>query len=665
MVLLLASLAACSTADKQAAYDIHIWPELTSSVVTDPVMEEKVAKMLASMTLEQKVAQMIQPELQYFDVDDMRKYGFGSFLSGGNTSPGRKKHAAPADWLAVADAMYDASMETAEDGIAIPTMWGIDAIHGHNNVYGATIFPHNIGLGAANDPDLMEAISEATAEEILATGIQWAFAPTVAVPRDDRWGRTYEGFSESPEIVTAYAPRLIEGLQGKFGSTFMDNDRVIATTKHYVGDGGTAGGVDRGDTRISEQELFRIHAAGYVTAIEAGAQSVMASFNSWNGKKLHGHKYLLTDVLKDRMGFDGIVITDWNAHSAVEGCDDFDCAAVINAGVDVVMVPEHWKAFMEQTLEHVRAGTIAQSRIDDAVTRILRVKMRYDLFGKGRPSDGVLAGRFELIGAPEHRELARKAVRASLVLLKNEGDILPLRPGLDVLVAGDGADNIGKQSGGWSLSWQGSDNTNADFPGATSIYGGIRQIVEAAGGNVTLSEDGSFTDKPDVAIVVYGEESYAEWFGDIDDLEYDAGNKQDLALLKRLKQQGIPTVSVFISGRPLWVNEELNYSDAFVAAWLPGSEGQGVADLLFRNADGEIVHDFTGKLSFSWPRSNDQFTLNRGDEDYEPLFPYGFGLSLRDADAALGELPEQKVVPGESKESLYEVMPTYTDYPER
>ena len=665
-VLVLATLWGCATPVKQqTSYDIEIWPVLTSAVKVDPVLEAKVAALLASMTIEQKVAQMIQPELQYFSVEDMRQYGFGSFLSGGNTSPGGNKYAAPAEWLALADAMYDASMDSTENGISIPTMWGIDAIHGHNNVFSTTIFPHNIGLGAANNPDLMEEIGHATAKEILVTGIQWAFAPTVAVPRDDRWGRTYEGFSESPEIVAAYGGRLTEGLQGEVGKDFMGDNRVIATTKHFLGDGGTGGGIDRGDTRITEQELFAVHAAGYVSAIQAGAQTVMASFNSWNGQKLHGHEYLLTDVLKNRMGFDGIVVSDWNAHSAVEGCDDSHCAEAINAGIDIIMVPEHWLVFMNNTLEQVQSGQISQARIDDAVTRILRVKMRYGLFDKGRPSDGALAGQYDLLGAQAHRDIARKAVRESLVLLKNNANLLPLERKINVLVAGDGADNIGKQNGGWSLSWQGTDNTNADFPGASSIYDGIKESVEGAGGSVHLSEDGSYSQRPDIAIVVFGEDSYAEWHGDIDNLAFDPDGKKDLELLKRLKEQGIPVVSVFISGRPLWVNEELNNSDAFVAAWLPGSEGKGVAEVLFKKANGEANYDFKGKLSFSWPKSNTQFLLNHNDDDYDPLFAYGFGLTYSDIAPLPDNLSEEESIQPETDSIIDWVIPDYPIYPDR
>ena len=664
--LLLVLLWGCATPEKnQNTYNIEIWPELTSAVKTDPVLEAKVAELLGKLTIEQKVAQMIQPELQNFSVEDMRQYGFGSFLSGGNTSPDGNKRAAPADWLALADAMYDASVDSTEDGISIPTMWGIDAIHGHNNVFGTTIYPHNIGLGAANNPDLMGEIARATAKEILATGIQWVFAPTVAVPRDDRWGRTYEGYSESPEIVAAYGDRLIEGLQGEVGRDFMDENHVIATTKHFLGDGGTVAGIDRGDTQITEQELFTIHAAGYLSAIQAGAQTVMASFNSWNGKKLHGHKYLLTDVLKNRMGFDGIVVSDWNAHSAVEGCDDSQCAEVINAGVDVIMVPEHWRVFFYNTLQQAASGEIPQARIDDAVTRILRVKMRYGLFDKGRPSDGDLAGNYELIGAQAHREIARKAVRESLVLLKNKGHILPLDRKINVLVAGDGADNIGKQNGGWSVSWQGSDNTNGDFPGASSIYDGIKERVEGAGGSVLLSEDGSYSQKPDVAIVVFGENSYAEWYGDIDNLAFDRTARKDLKLLKRLNEQGIAVVSVFISGRPLWVNEELNNSDAFVAVWLPGSEGKGVADVLFKKINGETNYDFRGKLSFSWPNSDTQFLLNRHDEDYDPLFAYGYGLTYNDTDPLPDNLREEVTIQLETEKVIDMVLPEYPSYPGR
>ncbi|MDP5144205.1 glycoside hydrolase family 3 C-terminal domain-containing protein [Rheinheimera baltica] len=606
------------------------WPKVNNALKPDSAIEQQLDALLASMTIEQKVAQLIQPEIGYLSVAQMRKYGFGSYLNGGNTAPYGQKQADPQTWLKYADDMYAASINSSEDGSSIPTIWGTDAMHGHSNVYGATLFPHNIGLGAARDAGLILRIGQATAKEVAATGIEWMFAPTVAVVRDDRWGRTYESFSEHPDIVAAYAGSMVTGVQGEIGETFLTDYRRIATAKHFVGDGGTQNGVDRGDTVTTEQELRDIHAAGYYTAIAAGVQSVMASFNSWNGKRVHGDRYLLTEVLKEQMGFDGFVISDWNAHKFVDGCDLEQCAAAFNAGVDVMMVPEHFEAFYNNTLQQVKDGVISASRLDDAVRRFLRAKIRWGVFSRGKPSSRPESAQPQWFNAKEHRELAREAVRKSLVLLKNNDNLLPLSPKSTVLIAGDGADNIAKQAGGWSVSWQGTDNTNADFPNATSIYAGLRQQIAAAGGTVELSVDGRYRSKPDVAIVVIGEEPYAEWLGDIQHLEYQHGNKRDLALLKRLKQQNIPVVTVFLSGRPLWVNKELNASDAFVAAWLPGSEGQGVADVLLTDIDGAIQHDFSGKLSFSWPKYDDQYRLNVGQAQYDPLFAYGYGLTYAD-----------------------------------
>lgn len=606
------------------------WPKVNSALKADPAIEQQLDAILAGMTIEQKVAQLIQPEIGYLSVAQMRKYGFGSYLNGGNTAPYGQKQADAKTWLKYADEMYAAAIDSSEDGSSTPTIWGTDAMHGHSNVYGATLFPHNIGLGAARDADLIHKIGQATAKEVAATGIEWMFAPTVAVVRDDRWGRTYESFSEHPDIVASYAGPMVTGVQGEIGDTFLTDYRRIATAKHFVGDGGTQNGIDRGDTLATEQELRDIHAAGYYTAIAAGVQSVMASFNSWNGKRVHGDRYLLTEVLKEQMGFDGFVISDWNAHKFVDGCDLEQCAAAFNAGVDVMMVPEHFEAFYHNTLQQVKDGVISAARLDDAVRRFLRAKIRWGVFSRGKPSSRPESANPQWFNAKEHRELAREAVRKSLVLLKNNDNLLPLSPKSKVLIAGDGADNIAKQAGGWSVSWQGTDNTNADFPNATSIYAGLRQQIEAAGGSAELSAGGQYRNKPDVAIVVIGEEPYAEWFGDIQQLEYQHGNKRDLALLKRLKQQNIPVVTVFLSGRPLWVNKELNASDAFVAAWLPGSEGQGVADVLLTNSEGAIQYDFQGKLSFSWPKFDDQYLLNVGQAQYEPLFAYGYGLTYAD-----------------------------------
>ncbi|MDO6444701.1 exo 1,3/1,4-beta-D-glucan glucohydrolase [Colwellia sp. 1_MG-2023] len=613
---------------QQSGKNLAIWPKLDIAVKQDPHVEAKVSALLKSMTLEQKVAQMIQPEIRDISVEDMRQYGFGSYLNGGGAFPDNNKHATPADWIKLAESMYQASIDDSLDGSKIPTMWGTDAVHGHNNVIGATLFPHNIGLGAANNPELIEAIAAITAKEVMVTGIDWVFAPTVAVVRDDRWGRTYEGYSEDPEIVRHYSAAIVKGLQGAAEQDFLGDERVISTVKHFLGDGGTEAGDDQGDNLATEQALFDIHAQGYVGGLSAGSQSVMASFNSWHGKKNHGNKYLLTDVLKNRMGFDGFVVGDWNGHGQIKGCTNESCPQSINAGLDIFMVPTNaWKPLYENTIAQVKSGEIKQSRIDDAVSRILRVKVRAGLFDKPSPAKRKLSGKTALIGADEHRAVAQQAVRESLVLLKNNENLLPLSPHQHILVTGDGADNIGKQSGGWTITWQGTGNNNADFPGGSSLYDGIKEKVAKGEGTVELSDDGSFKQKPDVAIVVFGEEPYAEGNGDLNNLEYQRGNKQDLALLKRLQAQGIKVVSVFISGRPLWVNAELNASDAFVAAWLPGSEGKSVSDVLFTDNNGEVVYDFTGKLSFSWPASADQTTVNRFDKDYQPLLPYGFGLS--------------------------------------
>jgi beta-glucosidase len=603
-----------------------IWPKLHFDVKQDGVIEAKVAEILSGMTLAQKVAQMIQPEIRDITPEDMRQYGFGSYLNGGGSFPGNNKHSTPQDWINLAESMYQASVDDSLDGSTIPTMWGTDAVHGHNNVIGATLFPHNIGLGAADNPELIERIAQITATEVMVTGIDWVFAPTVATVRDDRWGRTYEGYSEDPEIVKSYAKAIVHGLQGKAGKDFLADNRVISTVKHFLGDGGTIDGVDQGNNIDTEQALFDIHGQGYVSGLAAGSQSVMASFNSWHGKKNHGNKHLLTRALKEKMGFDGFVVGDWNGHGQVKGCSNESCPQSVNAGLDIFMVPtDAWKPLYENTIAQVKSGEIPQSRIDDAVSRILRVKLRAGLFDKPSPANRQFSGKTELIGSEAHREVAKQAVRESLVLLKNNAGLLPLSPKANILVAGDAANNIGKQSGGWTITWQGTNNQNSDFPGGSSIYHGLAEQVAAAGGSIELNEQGLFTNKPDVAIVVFGEEPYAEGQGDRKNLAYQSDSQADLALLKRLKAQGIPVVSVFISGRPMWVNAELNASDAFVAAWLPGSEGDAVADVLLTDKDNQIQHDFKGKLSFSWPNSPTQM-VNRFDDDYQPLLPYGFGL---------------------------------------
>jgi beta-glucosidase len=631
-----------------AATTVHPeqWPAVRWPLKTDPAIERRIRALLAAMTLEEKVAQTVQADINSITPEEMRRYHLGSILAGGNSGPGGKPFANAADWLALADAFHRASTDRSDGGQGIPALFGIDAVHGHNNVIGATLYPHNIGLGAMRDPALVGRIAAATAKELRATGFDWTFAPTLAVPRDERWGRSYEGFSEDPKIVASYAGPIVEGFQGKPGARgFLGPEKVMATAKHFLGDGGTFEGRDQGDTQVSEAELRDVHGAGYPPAIASGVQAVMASFSSWNGSKLHGNRDLLEDVLRGRMHFNGFVVSDWNAHGQVPGCSNERCPAAVNAGIDMVMAPDTWRGYYTNTLEDVRAGRIAMARLDEAVTRILRVKLQVGLFTAGLPSHRPLGQRADLIGHPQHRALARQAVRESLVLLKNNCSLLPLRPQSTVLVAGDGADNIAKQSGGWTLTWQGTGTQATDFPGATSIWAGLRAQVEAAGGRAMLSANAQYTQKPDVAIVVFGEEPYAEFQGDVRTLAYKAGDDADLALIQRLKADGIPVVSVFLSGRPLWMNREINASDAFVAAWLPGSEGAGVADVLLRKADGGIAHDFKGTLPFSWPRSAVQTPLNIGDTGYDPQFALGYGLRYAKA-AALPALSEDSGIAG-------------------
>jgi beta-glucosidase len=607
----------------------------TDNLVGTDSIEPRVQEILSSMTLEQKVGQMIQGEIRYMSPQDVKDYSIGSVLNGGGAFPNNDQNASIDDWLALADAYYSASMDTSDGGAGIPIIWGTDAVHGHNNVVGATLFPHNIGLGAANDPALMRSIGDAVAKEVAVTGLDWIFAPTVAVVKDYRWGRTYEGYSSEAPIPKAYASEIVIGMQGDINELATRHDKVIATAKHFIGDGGTYRGIDQGDTRLSLEALLELHGQGYHSAIDADVQTVMASFNSWNGEKIHGHRQLLTDVLKGQMGFDGILVSDWNGTGQVQGCTDEICAQAINAGIDMVMVPEDWKPMLLNTIEQVKQGLIPMSRIDDAVTRILRVKLRLGLYQKGLPSSRELAGNQQLMGSKQHREIAREAVRKSLVLLKNQQNILPIKPNQHVLVAGDGANDIAKQSGGWTITWQGTELDNSDFPDATSIYNGIQQAVTNNGGSTELSERGEWNKKPDIAVVVFGEEPYAEGQGDVETLGYKGGATNDLQLIQKLKAQNIPVVAVFITGRPLWMNAEINASNAFVVAWLPGSEGQGVADVLVADEKGQARYDFTGRLSFEWPNAD----INVDDVKLpvtEQLLNLGAGLSYGD-EAILSE----------------------------
>ncbi len=604
------------------------WPQQPSPFPQDPELEAKVAALLARMTLEEKVGQVIQADIDSVTPEQARRYHLGSVLNGGNSAPNKDNRGSPTEWLKLADAFWQASTDTSDGGVGIPLMWGTDAVHGQSKIVGATLFPHNIGLGAANDPDLIRRIGAITAKEIRVTGQDWTFAPTVAVARNDRWGRTYESYSEHPDIVRVYASAMIEGVQGKLGTPqFLDGDHLAATIKHYVGDGGTDNGIDTGNTLVSEDELRDVHAAGYLSGIAAGAQIAMASYSSWQGQKMHGNKALLTDVLVGRLGFNGFVVGDWNGHAHVPGCSETGCATSFNAGLDMFMAPSSWQGLYETTLKDVRSGVISEARLNEAVSRILRVKYRMGLMTAPKPSARPNAGQWQLLAAPEHRAVAREAVRKSLVLLKNNNSVLPLKATSKVLITGDGAHNIGKQCGGWTLNWQGTGNLNEHFPNGESFYQGLQKALTAGGGKIELSESGEFVDRPDVAVVIFGEDPYAEFQGDRPHLDF----ADDTALLQlaRFKQAGIPTVAVFLSGRPMWVNPELNQSDAFIAAWLPGTEGGALADLIVRQGDGSMPFDFTGKLSFSWPNDATGAPLNIGDKDYQPLFAYGYGLSYR------------------------------------
>jgi beta-glucosidase len=599
----------------------------------DPAMEARIAALVKRMTVAEKVGQIVQADIAAVTPDEVRKYHLGSVLNGGNSAPGGNEEAPPAKWLELADAFYNASVDKTGGRTGIPMIWGTDAVHGHSNIVGATLFPHNIGLGAARDPALIERIGKATAIEIRTTGQEWTFAPTITVPQDFRWGRAFEGYSSDPKLVSSYVGAMIRGLQGQPNTgAILKGPHVIASTKHFLADGGTKDGRDQGDAQITEEELRDIHGTPYVPAIEAGVETVMTSFSSWNGIKIAGHHGLVTDVLKDRMNFGGFVVTDWNAHGQVAGCTNASCPQSLLAGIDMYMAPDSWRELYASLLAQANDGTIPMARLDDAVSRILRVKMRMGLFEAGKPSSRPLAGQFELLGSAEHRALAREAVRKSLVLLKNSGSVLPIKPGAKVLVAGDGAEDISRQAGGWSITWQGTGLTNAAFPGATSIWKALESAVSESGGKAEYRGDGSFTTKPDVAIVVFGETPYAEFQGDLKTLRLRAELEKPFETMRKLKAQGIPVVAVMITGRPLFVNPALNASDAFVVAWLPGSEGGGVADMLVAGRNGKPVQDFTGKLPTSWPAT--------ARVDGPTLFPFGYGLALAQQTPAAPPLSE-------------------------
>ncbi|UCH62667.1 MAG: glycoside hydrolase family 3 C-terminal domain-containing protein [Fidelibacterota bacterium] len=574
-------------------------------IYTDPArpIEDRVEDLLSRMSLAEKIGQMTLPERQAFQpstLDDIKTYFIGAVLDGGGATP---TNLTPAEWLSVVNEFKSRALETP---LQIPLIYGIDAVHGHNKVDGAVVFPHNVGMGCMRNSDLVEEAAAVTAREVAATGIDWTFSPCVAVARDERWGRTYEGFGETPGLVKEMAYAAVRGYQG---TDLSADNTILACAKHFVGDGGTTGGVDQGDIQLDEQSLRELHLAGYVEAIKAGVGTIMASFSSWNGQKTHGDDYLLTTVLKEELGFDGFLVSDWAGIDQLPGDYASDVGTAINAGLDMIMVPFEYKLFISTLKDHVQNGSVSLARIDDAVRRILRIKFMMGLFDKD------ITQTAGVIGTPEHREVARECVRQSVVLLKNTDNLLPLGKDLArIHVAGKSADDIGIQCGGWTIIWQGS--AGPITPG-TTILEGIQETVSDQT-SVTYSLDGSGAAGADVGIVVVGETPYAEGYGDRTDLSL---SEEDLAAIGNVKAAGMPVVVILISGRPLSIADEIENWDALVAAWLPGTEGQGVSDVLFG--------DFspTGKSSHTWPRTMNQIPINLGDPDYNPLFEYGFGLS--------------------------------------
>jgi beta-glucosidase len=561
----------------------------------------RVADLLGRMSLDDKLGQMMQAErLGVKSPADVTSGRLGSLLSGGSSQPTPNT---PVTWADMYDGFQKAALATP---LGIPLIYGVDAVHGHNGLYGATVFPHNIGLGATRDPRLVEKIGRATAEEVSGTGIDWDFAPCLCVARNDRWGRTYESFGEVPELATQMTS-IITGLQG---NRLDRPGSVLATAKHYVGDGGTTGGVNEGNAEIGEQELRAIHLPPFKAAIQRGVGSVMISYSSWNGVKMHAGSYLINDVLKRELGFTGIVVSDYNGVDKIDGKSGFtpeEVEAAINAGIDMVMVPYEWQKFIDTLRTLVEQGRVPMARIDDANRRILTKKFELGLFEHPLTDRRFL----NTIGSKPHRDLARQAVRESQVLLKNEGRVLPLSKRSKIFVAGKNADDLGNQSGGWTVGWQGT--SGPVIPG-TTILQGMRQKSAA----VTFAKDGTGIDRSyDVAVAVVGETPYAEGKGDRPQgMGLDA---TDLATLQKLKDSGVPTVVVLVSGRPLDVAAQLPDWAGLVESWLPGSEGQGVADVLFGD------YNPTAKLPVTWMRSADQQPINAGDGK-PALFPYGFGL---------------------------------------
>jgi beta-glucosidase len=582
----------------------------------DPALPvaDRVDDLMSRMTLGDKIGQMTQAERGALSPQsDLATYRIGSVLSGGGSAPSPNTPQAWAD-------IYDSFQRTAvSTPLGIPMIYGVDAVHGHNNVRGATVFPHNIGLGAARDPGLVREIGRATAEEVSGTGVDWTFAPCLCVARNDRWGRTYESFGEKPEQATAMTT-LISGLQGDSLDDSASGS-VLATAKHYLGDGGTTGGKDQGDTALSEAELRAVHLPPFREAVARGVGSVMVSYSSWNGVKTHGDRYLISDVLKGELGFKGFVVSDWAGIDQLDGRSGFtgdEIRTAVNAGIDMVMVPHDYRTFIDLLRGEVQAGRVPMARVDDANRRILTKKFELGLFERPYTDRSYTP----TIGSAPHRTLARQAVRESQVLLKNSGGVLPLEKSAKVFVAGKSADDIGNQSGGWTISWQGASGATTT---GTTILQGMRAAATNPS-NVGYDRYGNGVDGSyDVAVAVVGETPYAEGRGD---RPGSMGlDQEDLATLAKLKASGLPVVAVLVSGRPLDIGAQLPDWNALVASWLPGTEGAGVADVLFGD------HAPTGKLPMTWMSSADQQPINDGDGK-EPLFPYGYGLTYSGQSAA-------------------------------
>lgn len=584
---------------------------------------------LERLNLDQKLAQLIQAEISSVSLEDVRRLGIGSVLNGGGSYPGGDRATSVAEWHAYAEALRDASLDTSEGSAGIPIVWGTDAVHGHNNVRGATLYPHNIGLGATRDIELIREIGEATATSVAATGIDWIFGPTVAQAKDFRWGRSYESYSDDSELVERYAFQLVEGIQ---------SIGLAATAKHFIGDGGTERGVDQGNTDLSDNALLAEHGSGYVGAIAADVMSVMATFNSVRGEKVHGSYSLLTEMLRGQLAFEGMVVSDWNGIAQVAGCNNASCPQAIEAGIDMSMTPYDWKSLMTNLRQEVERGDISEERLDEAVLRVLTFKHRLGLldpdFEVGR---GVAP---DVLGSETHRALARRAVRASLVLLKNNEAALPIKSSSTIALVGDAANSIPHQAGGWSVTWQGTDTSNADFPGGTTILDAVRASVANGGGTVHYFPSGEIDEaiSPDAIVVVLAENPYAEGAGDRSDLNWPAADSVALERVQKWRTAGVPVTTLFLTGRPMWINPEINASDAVVTAWLPGTEALGITDVLLTDENGDVAFDFKGKLPFAWPGGAVN-PKNASLAVEASLFPREYGLSYQDNEL-IGELTE-------------------------